>query len=70
MVSSALTSPVSPIKRTSGCKPDIKLLTNLLAYVMSQLNHIFTGRLILINQYQRLLAMHGCAAHALPLSWH
>ncbi len=48
-----------------GLKPYIEFRTHLLANVMGKLYHILTGRLIFINQYQRLLSMHGRAADAL-----
>lgn len=65
MLSSALTSPCVPMKRTSGWKPYIEFRTHPLANIMSKFYHILAGRSIFINQYQRLLSMDGRAADAL-----
>jgi hypothetical protein len=63
MLSSALTSPCAN-EAHLRLKPYIELLTHLLANVMGQLYHILAGCLIFIDQYQRLLSMHGRAADA------
>ena len=51
-----------PDKAHFRLQPDVKLLTHTLAHLMSQLYNIIAGRIVFVNEYQRLLAMHGRAA--------